>query len=288
MRKSASAFKQPYYLWLLGVYPILHLYRENFGLVNDHDVALVALAALVTTTLAFMLTKRLFPDAHARAFILAMWSLLFSLSGHLFLAIFNPSSLTVWTVGLILLGVMLTRILNRPKLAGSFSRLTATLNIIATVLLALQLAQLAPLITEDLRAESFADALLAAHAGRPAAEKALNSPQLPDIYYIIPDAYPSDAWHLEAMNFDNSAFTAELEALGFQVAAHAQSNYSATRLSLPSTLNMRYMNSNPTGAQRLALPAPRRKQQRGRALSAAARLHLCAVANGFDRTQPNC
>ena len=48
------------------------------------------------------------------------------------------------------------------------------------------------------------------------------------------------------MNYDNSAFTEALQALGFQVAAHAQSNYSATYLSLPSTLNIRYINSNPT------------------------------------------
>ena len=73
----------------------------------------------------------------------------------------------------------------------------------------------------------------------------------PDIYYIIPDAYPSDAWLQEAMNYDNSEFTRALEDRGFVVARHAQSNYGATLHSLASILNMRYYDSNPTQLQDL-------------------------------------
>ena len=119
-------------------------------------------------------------------------------------------------------------------------------------MLALQQAQIAGRLVDELRTESLADANWEAHTQRPAAEKALGSPELPDIYYIIPDAYPSDAWHLEAMGHDNSAFSQALQALGFQVAPHAQSNYSATKLSMPSTLNKRYIDSNPTYLSDLA------------------------------------
>ena len=38
----------------------------------------------------------------------------------------------------------------------------------------------------------------------------VNDSTRPDIYYIIPDSYPSDAWLNEAMGFDNSAFTQAL------------------------------------------------------------------------------
>ena len=129
--------------------------------------------------------------------------------------------------------------------SGRLAHLTATLNIVASVMFAMQLAQLAARIAADLRTESIADdSYSTAHAERPATAKALDSPTLPDIYYIIPDAYPSDSWHLEEMNHDNSTFTEALQALGFEVVPHAQSNYSATKLSLPSTLNMRYFDSN--------------------------------------------
>lgn len=252
VRKTRSALKQPFYLWIVGIYPILHLYFENYGLVIDREVPPVATAALAATTFAFFLTKRFFPDIHTRAFILSIWSLAYSLSGHIYVELIIPRSLTVWTIALVFVCVKLTSLLKRRSFSRRYARLTATLNIIATVMLTLQLAGLASRIAEEMRSESIVDAYLAARSQHPTAAKALDSPELPDIYYIIPDAYPSDAWHLEAMNHDNSAFTEALQALGFQVAAHAQSNYSATYLSLPSTLNMRYINSNPTNFSHLS------------------------------------
>ena len=81
-------------------------------------------------------------------------------------------------------------------------------------------------------------------AQRQTSPKLPDSPRLPDIYYIIPDGYPSDIFLQEAMNHDNSAFTEALEARGFTVAEHARSNYAGTLLSLPSILNMRYFHSN--------------------------------------------
>ena len=76
--------------------------------------------------------------------------------------------------------------------------------------------------------------------------KLIDSASRPDIYYIIPDGYPSDSWLQESMNYDNLNFTTELEDRGFLVAKHAQSNYSATLLSLASALNLHHYNSNPS------------------------------------------
>ena len=46
------------------------------------------------------------------------------------------------------------------------------------------------------------------------------------------------------MNYDNSDFTSALESRGFVVPRHAQSNYGATLLSIPSVLNMQFYDSN--------------------------------------------
>ncbi len=48
------------------------------------------------------------------------------------------------------------------------------------------------------------------------------------------------------MNYDNSEFTEALQDRGFVVAAHAQSNYGSSLLSLASVLNMRYFEDNPS------------------------------------------
>ena len=79
----------------------------------------------------------------------------------------------------------------------------------------------------------------------------MDSATRPDIYYIIPDAYPSGAWLQKAMDYDNSKFTRALEDRGFVIAGHAQSNYGATLHSLASILNMQYYDSNPTQLQDL-------------------------------------
>ena len=63
----------------------------------------------------------------------------------------------------------------------------------------------------------------------------------PDIYYIILDAYNRDDYLLDEYGYDNTPFLEFLEERGFYVARCSQSNYSLTQLSLPSSLNMNYL-----------------------------------------------
>ena len=63
---------------------------------------------------------------------------------------------------------------------------------------------------------------------------------LPDIYYIILDAYARDDILKEYYDLDNSSFLEMLDEMGFYVARCSQANYSLTTLSLASSLNMVY------------------------------------------------
>lgn len=63
----------------------------------------------------------------------------------------------------------------------------------------------------------------------------------PDIYFIVLDAYTSEAVLREQFDLDNRPFVDELQQMGFYVAGCSQSNYSQTELSLVSTLNMAYL-----------------------------------------------
>jgi len=65
---------------------------------------------------------------------------------------------------------------------------------------------------------------------------------LPDIYYIILDAYAGQSTLKNLFKFDNSEFTNYLKDKGFFVASKARSNYAHTLLSLSSSLNMKYIN----------------------------------------------
>lgn len=65
----------------------------------------------------------------------------------------------------------------------------------------------------------------------------------PDIYYIVLDMYARGDLIHEKMGFDNSPFLNQLRDHGFFVAECALSNYSTTKLSLMSTLNMDYLDA---------------------------------------------
>jgi hypothetical protein len=65
----------------------------------------------------------------------------------------------------------------------------------------------------------------------------------PDIYYIILDGYARDDTLRNRFDFDNSDFLESLEALGFYVAPCSRSNYTRTRLSLATSLNMAYLDT---------------------------------------------
>jgi hypothetical protein len=64
----------------------------------------------------------------------------------------------------------------------------------------------------------------------------------PDVYLIILDSYAREDVLAQEFNFDNSAFLDELRARGFYIPECALSNYDKTPSSVPSFLNMEYLN----------------------------------------------
>jgi len=72
---------------------------------------------------------------------------------------------------------------------------------------------------------------------------------LPDVYYIILDRYAGSTALAETYEFDNEPFLTALEERGFSVARRAHSNYIKTPLSLASSLNMEYLDSDALKAE---------------------------------------
>ena len=66
-------------------------------------------------------------------------------------------------------------------------------------------------------------------------------PTLPDIYYIILDGYMSYNTLRKYYDFDNGIFYNYLTKKGFYIAHNSRSNYSQTKYSFPSSLNMEYL-----------------------------------------------
>ena len=238
--------RYPLYLWILGVYPIFHLYSVNIGIVNDYEFVGSVAVMLVLSSVAFFFTRPLVSNPHKRAFMLAICSLVFSLSGHIYVMIYMPRSLLVWNLASGALTFILLVASHRYVPQRIFAVFTVPFNLIFVTLFAIQVASIAleAISMKDISQMSSEYARLI--ADRPEAPKVYDSATMPDIYYIVPDGYPSDAWKQATMNYDNFGFTSALEARGFVVAPHAQSNYGFTILSLASILNMKFFDENPS------------------------------------------
>jgi hypothetical protein len=79
-----------------------------------------------------------------------------------------------------------------------------------------------------------------------------NTGSLPDIYYIILDAYTRADVLQELYGYDNSEFLNFLKERGFYVAEASKANYPDTIFSISSSLNMMHINSMPEYIQRYA------------------------------------
>ncbi|MFY7840527.1 MAG: sulfatase-like hydrolase/transferase [Lacibacter sp.] len=64
---------------------------------------------------------------------------------------------------------------------------------------------------------------------------------LPDIYYIVPDCYPSASYQQEVLHFNNTAFEDSLKKAGFFLPKESSSNYNRTAFSMLSVFNMDYV-----------------------------------------------
>ena len=238
--------RYPAHPWLIGAVPIVFLYSQNIGLVIDNEVPALVFWMLVVTTVGFVAAYGIARNSHKAALIVSSVSAIFSLSGHAHNLVAESEPLIVWTpLALIAMAIVVSE-LQLIRSVRFFEQLTVPLNLGSFSMVLVQLGalySLFPDVTANPVSESILNVMSSQVEFSPSASDSID---LPDIYFIIPDAYPSDAWMLSAMDHDNSAFTEALKARGFVIASHAQSNYGSTLPSLASILNMRHFNVNPT------------------------------------------
>ena len=244
IRTASKVFRFPFYPWLLGIFPILHYYTENLSLVIDAEVLSTILFMLAGTSVVLIFCNRRLQDIHLTAVFTSLCSIVFSLSGHVYVEVFMPRSLGVWTImlllGLAIIGIRLSKMRSRRI----FAQTTPSFNLIMLALFLIQVIRLTIGLVELSRHVDVFVQFNELASDKPNVPKVMDSPASPDIYYIIPDGYPSNSQLEATANYDNSAFSEALEDRGFVVVDHAQSNYPITIVSLATTLNMRYYSSN--------------------------------------------
>lgn len=236
--------RQPFYVWMLGVFPILHLYSENLGLIIDNEVITACAAILAATTIAFFIANCAIRCRFTTANLLSSASLVYSMSGHIYVFIFMPRSLFIWTLlSLIALAIVLLVVWKKGS-RELFLRLSPIFNLIMLVLLIFPSSKIVTRYFSEKVQIKPITAYYENKASYGKVPKVNDSESRPDIYFIIPDGYLQDSWLLKSINFDNSEFSSALNKRSFEVVQHAQNNYAATLHSLASILNMEYIKRN--------------------------------------------
>jgi hypothetical protein len=237
---------------LFAIYPILHLYSINVDEVGLEEPALFVAFLIVVLILLFFVFKVFYESDLKSALATSGFFLLFFSYGHVLdlvmdwkIGIFSSESgkwIIDWTFGqekyialfvviaLILWLLVLRRVRSIPV------SLPNILNLVALILMVFPTFQIARYQVTSQGEKPWVKELSQDFGS----EK--NIQDLPDIYYIIPDGYASRGVLMQYYNYDNKDFLDSLTNKGFYVAEDAHSNYAMTSLSIPSALNLGYIN----------------------------------------------
>jgi len=227
--------------FLFALYPVFSLYARNIDRAPLSQAARVVLILLLAAVLLLTVLRLVTHSWQRAAIITSLFLVLFSSYGHVYNVLAGRHFLglqlgradtlaALYAASFIFLGWFTWRKLKDPAAASSI------LNIVSIALISF------PLIS----ALAFAPVLLAGDHPLPACGPEPQPPAAglhrPDIYYIILDEYGRSDMLKQVIDFDNSAFVAQLEARGFYVTGESYSNYAITHMSLASSLNSCYLN----------------------------------------------
>jgi hypothetical protein len=224
---------------VFAVFPILSLYAKNMGEGFFREAIGIAAGALVFVVLLWLLVGLFVKYRDRAAILVSVFCVLFFSYGHAisaFRAVLERTpflekakflvegrlTLLAWLAIWGVLFVVMSYFTVNPR--SDLRPVTKFLNIVALTLMVMVGANLAiGGANVYLMPRLHADA------------------ELPDIYYIIVDAYARADILEEIYQFDNSEFLSYLTEKGFYVAGRSATNYPQTQLSLASSLNFMYL-----------------------------------------------
>jgi len=233
--------KAPLHPFLFAVYPVLALLTLNAAEVAPAS-AVRSLVVSVGLALVLLLSFRVFlRDTPKAAALASLALLLFFAYGHTYVLMRQQPALSTIARHRVLItleaGVFVAAAIGLAR-RGLPLMATRLLNATALVAVGLVLVQ-STWIFADRGPEPPSDAGVGSGLDLTLPDASHRR----DVYYIILDGYTRADVLDGFYDYDNRPFLTELEALGFKVAEESRSNYAMTRLSLPSSLNMDYVDA---------------------------------------------
>jgi hypothetical protein len=145
------------------------------------------------------------------------------------------SLLLIVSLFVVLIGICILVI----RYKGSLARISRYINLLVGLLIVYQLFAIVTQSTGNIKLKS--------ETGIFNEKRNNNTDSLPDIYYIILDAYTSNQSLKDYWNFNNDSLANFLTDKGFYIAKNSKTNYNFTLFSLASSLNASYLENVPRG-----------------------------------------
>ncbi|MBN2443455.1 MAG: hypothetical protein JXJ04_18985 [Spirochaetales bacterium] len=270
---------------LFGLFPLLFLYANNAKEMMIHDLFIpllqVLIFTLVVTTIVGLILKNFFKSGLITAFLLFSY---FS-SGH-FLRILPEIQIPIGSIiiltghvlFIIWLAITVTGSIFIVRTKGNLFPIIQILLTIGTFLVLFQVVQ--------------AGSILISRKNVLAAEEIpikeiIQKKDLPDVYYIVTDAYGSSEILSEIYGVDNSQFITFLKSKGFYVPEKSYSHYCQTIFSLGAVLNMNYIDAlgdfDPSLTDRIPISQKLRNNEVVKYFKAAG-YSICGFDTGYSHT----
>ena len=228
----------PWYPWLAAAIPILHFAMNNSLHFALSEAVVPISVSLVVTTGIVVALRMVFHDWFRSSAVTTVIIVFFFGYGHIKVSIEESVDERLFFAAAVFLTGGAIVLLSRVPSFVACS--TQWLNLTTSVLLLFPLSELSVKAVESYRTSSGGSVSTLNSLISNLLPEGIPSVKVhrPDIYYIILDRYARD----DALGkYDNSEFIDELRERGFYVATEAISNYNRSILSIPSSLNLAYL-----------------------------------------------
>lgn len=230
------------HVFLFSIFPVLSLYDHNKYILEISVIFPPFLFLLTCAAVLFFLFNAIIKNRNKAAVVTSFFICSFFSFGHVsawvpfrFVTIGDFDITTYDSLLLLWLAIMAALLFYTIKTVKTFYALTGFLNIFSLI------AVLIPLISIG-----FYEYKTRVYSENIQMESSIirkdRSGTLPDIYYIVLDAYARKDVLRNIYQYDNSNFINYLSNRGFYVAHNSSANYPQTYLSMASALNFEYIN----------------------------------------------
>jgi len=239
--------------FLVAVFPILIIYSQNIGRVNFEDLLLPIVLMSIFTVGFYYILKIILKNPFKTALIVTITLIFLFSYGHVYYLL-NDVSINGFDIGRniylipsfgLMLGIF---IFFAVKAKRVFDNATSILNVVSIVFVIVALSNVI-LVAGEISScdqcsnqELFYETKDFSNYFEPHKFSILENQVRPNVYYLILDEYARNDVLLEYHNFSNDKFTEFLENTGFNVAKNSFANYPMSIQSIPSTMNMNYIN----------------------------------------------